>query len=76
MYDFSKLNIPLGWVCTHVIGAIQLVKIKMHSDTILTDAKSILTEVIPFEKQDKKILESIASQAATVIGNAKILDSI
>ena len=48
----------------------------MHSDTILTDAKSILTEVIPFEKQDKKFVESIASQAAIVIGNAKMLDSI
>ena len=76
MSDFSELNILLGWVCTHVIGAIQLVNIKMHSDTILTDAKSILTEVIPFEKQDKKFVESIASQAAIVIGNAKMLDSI
>ena len=36
----------------------------MHSE-------SILTEVIPFEKQDKKFVESIASQAAIVIGNAK-----
>jgi|LULX01.1.fsa_nt_gb HD-GYP domain-containing protein (c-di-GMP phosphodiesterase class II) len=72
----SLLTVPIRDTEKQVIGAIQLVNSKKHPDTILSDAESFLAEVIPFEKRDVKFVESIASQAAIAIGNAKLLDSV
>ena len=72
----SILTVPIRNTEKKVIGAIQLVNRKKNPNTVLGDAESILSEVIPFEKRDVKFVESIASQAAVAIGNTKLLDSI
>ena len=72
----SILTVPIRNTEKKVIGAIQLVNRKKNPNTVLWDAESILSEVIPFEKRDVKFVESIASQAAVAIGNTKLLDSI
>lgn len=58
------------------IGAIQLVNRKKSFKTILVDSKSIIENVIPFEKRDLYFLESIASQASVAIKNTKLIKSV
>ena len=72
----SILTVPISNTEKKVIGIIQLVNRKKNPNTVLGDAESILSDVIPFEKRDVKFVESIASQAAVAIRNTKLLNSI
>jgi len=72
----SILTVPISNTEKKVIGVIQLVNRKKNPNTVLGDAESILSDVIPFEKRDVKFVESIASQAAVAIRNTKLLNSI
>ncbi|MEC7416860.1 MAG: HD domain-containing phosphohydrolase [SAR324 cluster bacterium] len=59
-----------------VIGVLQLVNRKQHRDRQLGDVEDILSEVCPFDDEDLRVIESIASQAATALSNAQLVDSI
>ena len=72
----SMLTAPMLTHEGRVIGVIQLLNRKQHRDRVLGDAEHILEEVLPFDKEDLQMIESVASQAATALSNAQLLDSI
>ena len=78
-YDYrtkSMLMVPLLTHEGRVVGILQLLNRKQHRDRVLGDAEHILKEVCSFDNEDLRVIESIASQAATALSNAQLLCSI
>lgn len=72
----SMLTVPMLNREQNVIGVIQLINCKKYPDLPLGDYDSILDEVIPFKLHQAQAIESIASQAAVALENAKLIEAI
>ena len=71
----SMLCAPMRDHAGMVVGAVQLVNAKRALDTRLTLANAE-AEIVPFQRDDIEMIESIASQAAVALDNKALLDSI
>jgi len=71
----SMLTVPMRDYRDEVVGAIQLINAKRHFATKLT-LDTVEAEVVSFRPDDLKMIESIASQAATALDNKTLLKSI
>ncbi len=72
----SMLTVPLLTHEGRVAGVLQLLNRKQHREQVLGDVADILKEVCSFDNEDLRVIESIASQAATALSNAQLLGSI
>ncbi|HEX6349677.1 MAG TPA: HD domain-containing phosphohydrolase [Candidatus Dormibacteraeota bacterium] len=71
----SMLCAPMRDHAGSVVGAVQLVNAKRSFDVRLTLANAE-AEIVPFQRDDIEMIESIASQAAVALDNKALLDSI
>lgn len=71
----SLLSVPMLDHKHTMIGVIQLWNKKLNPKLVLTE-KNTNKEVIPFDESDCFLLESLASQAAIAVENAKLYSDI
>ncbi|MCL2294923.1 MAG: GAF domain-containing protein [Spirochaetes bacterium] len=65
----SMLTVPMKNYKDKVIGVIQLINKKVDRSAVLTDHKSVMENVVPFDKLDEDIILSLASLAAVSLDN-------
>jgi HD-GYP domain-containing protein (c-di-GMP phosphodiesterase class II) len=71
----SMLCVPMHNHAGDAVGAIQLINAKRNPRSKLS-AANVDVEVVPFRREDLRMIESIASQAAVSLDNKLLLDSI
>jgi HD-GYP domain-containing protein (c-di-GMP phosphodiesterase class II) len=72
----SLLTLPMKNGRGEVIGVLQLINSKLHSDTKLTRAGAVAREVRPFSKRAVRLALSLASQAAVAYENSRLYQDI
>ena len=65
----SMLVVPMKNQKDEVIGVLQLINAKKHSDVKLTSRALVREEVIPFSPRSQELAFSLASQAAVALEN-------
>jgi HD-GYP domain-containing protein (c-di-GMP phosphodiesterase class II) len=65
----SMLVIPMQNHEGENIGVLQLINKKRSRETVLADAASFDSEVLPFDEHDERLVRSLASQAAVSVEN-------
>ena len=72
----SMLVVPM---CNHqgdIIGVLQLINRKLHSQARLSDEVLVEQEVVPYSNKDLELASSLASQAAVAIENSSLYQDI
>ncbi len=72
----SILAVPMLDSRNRVIGVIQLINKKPRPGMVLETVPQIEESVRSFTAEDTQLIESVASQAATALQNAELVDSI
>lgn len=74
----SMLTMPMKNPHGDVIGILQLINKKKHSDRPLqlSDAAALEQEILTYSAEDEELLSSLASQAAVAIENARLYAAI
>ena len=72
----SMITIPMFVQSGPIIGVIQLINCKSNYHDVLGSPEEILKKVIPYTNSAIPILESVAAQAAMVLHNKRLVDSI
>jgi GAF domain-containing protein len=71
----SILAVPMTTVDGRVVGVLQLINRKHHSDAVLTSAAVVERAVGPFDAQDERIALALASQAAVAVENRRLMET-
>ncbi len=72
----SMVTVPMFVQSGPIIGVIQLINCKSSYREVLGNPDDVLKKVIPYESNMVSILESVAAQAAMVLHNKRLVDSI
>jgi HD-GYP domain-containing protein (c-di-GMP phosphodiesterase class II) len=72
----SMLVAPMINHAGDVVGVIQLINRKRHAGTRLDSPSVVNREVIPFDEDCERLVQSFASQAAVALDNQQLLESI
>jgi HD-GYP domain-containing protein (c-di-GMP phosphodiesterase class II) len=72
----SMLTLPMKNGRSEVIGVLQLINCKLHSEARLTSAEVVSREVRPFSDRAVRLALSLASQAAVAYENGRLYQDI
>ncbi len=72
----SLLAVPMKNRTGNLLGVIQLINRKQRLQVKLTDRAVVDSEVIPFTAADLSLLQALASQAAVVLENSRLVQEI
>ncbi len=70
----SMLVVPMKSQKDEVIGVLQLINAKKHSDARLTSRARVREEVVPFSQRSQDLAASLASQAAVALGIQRLFE--
>ncbi|HKW12219.1 MAG TPA: HD domain-containing phosphohydrolase [Gemmatimonadaceae bacterium] len=72
----SMLVIPMRTHRDEIIGVLQLLNRKRHSEARLSSRDVIEREVVPYDQQSVELVSALASQAAVAIENSLLYEDI
>ncbi|MBI4864223.1 MAG: GAF domain-containing protein [Candidatus Riflebacteria bacterium] len=72
----SMLVVPMRNHKDEIIGVIQLINKKRQWTALLKTPQDAESRVIPFDRDDRELAKSLASQAGVAVENAKLLDDL
>jgi HD-GYP domain-containing protein (c-di-GMP phosphodiesterase class II) len=72
----SILAVPMCNEKGEVVGVLQLINSKRNPGAKLTSGSAVAAEVVPFTLHHRKLLLSLASQAAVALQNSRLLAAI
>jgi HD-GYP domain-containing protein (c-di-GMP phosphodiesterase class II) len=72
----SILAVPMCNEKDEVVGVLQLINSKRNPGAKLTSSSAVAAQVVPFTLHHRKLLLSLASQAAVALQNSRLLASI
>jgi len=72
----SMLVVPMRNHKDEIIGVIQLINKKHRPTDALRTPQDAETKVIPFDRDDRELAKSLASQAGVAIENARLMEDI
>ncbi len=72
----SILAVPMTNRAGRLVGVLQLINRKRNMEALLRDPSDMEREVIPFTARDRDLLRALASQAAVVVENTRLVEEI
>ena len=72
----SLLAVPMKTRAEERVGVLQLINRKRDAAAVLTSAREVDREVVPFTPRDQGLVQALASQAAVVIESSRLVDEI
>ncbi len=72
----SILAVPMTNRAGELVGVLQLINRKRNREARLTTPEDVEREVLPFTERDRDLLRALASQAAVVVENNRLVEEI